>query len=132
MTVTNAVISTDQSTAQTTLSFAIIGQNTTNNVNDITVPKTALAYSVTPKVYVNDQVATNQGFSQDASNYYVWYKTVYSNYELSIVFARDESPAGVPIPVFLAIVLITILSLYCVSVVTKKSKQNSEKDLEYS
>ncbi len=107
-------------------------QSTTNNVNAITVPKTALTYGVTPKIYVNGQVALDQGFSQDANNYYIWYKTVFSDYELSIVFATDASPAGFPITVILPIEIITISSFSIVAVVSKKRKENCEEDMEYS
>ena len=128
--VMNAVISTDKLAAQTTLSLTIIRQSTTNNVNAITVPKTVLAYGVTPKIYVNNQMAPNQGFSEDTNNYYVWYKTVFSNYELSIVFATDASPAGFPITVILAIVVMIIFSLYIVGVVSKKRKASNVEDMD--
>jgi hypothetical protein len=130
--VTNATISTNQLAAQTTLSLTIIGQDTTNNVNTISVPKTAVPYGVTPKIYVNTQVALGQGFSQDANNFYVWYKTVFSNYELSIVFAPNALPVEFPLVLILAIVGIIIFSLSISAVVLKKRKESLVEDNEYS
>jgi hypothetical protein len=41
----------------------------------MTIPKTAIFYGNSPVVYINDQKATNQGYTQDANNFYVWYTT---------------------------------------------------------
>jgi hypothetical protein len=132
--VTNAIIQTDQIAAQTTLSLNIIGQNSSSNVNAISVPKSAVAYGVSPKIYVNSQEALDQGFSQDANNYYVWYKTTFRNYELSIVFATNASQAEFPLAI-LALVVIFIFSLSIAALVlSKKRKENCEEreELDYS
>ncbi len=130
--VTNATISTDPLAAQTTLSLTVIGQNTTNNVNAITVPKTTVNYGATPKIYINSQVAPDQGFSQDANNYYVWYKTIFSDYELSIVFAANAPSDGYPLWIILFIVIIVFSISVTAVVLSKKRKGNCEEDYEYS
>ena len=130
--VTNATISTDSLAAQTTLSLTIIGQKTTNNINAITVPKTTVNYGATPKIYLNSQVAPDQGFSQDANNYYVWYKTIFSDYELSIVFASNAAPDGFPLWIILLIVIIVFSLSVTALVLSKKRKGNCEEDNEYS
>jgi hypothetical protein len=129
--VTNATISTDPLAAQTTLSLTIIGQNITNNVNAITVPKTTVNYGATPKIYVNSQMAPDQGFSQDANNYYVWYKTIFSDYELSIVFAANAPPDGYPLWIILSIVILVFAFSVTAVVLSKKKKGNCEDD-DYS
>jgi len=123
--VTNATISTDQ-TALTTVSLSIIGQNSANNVDIITVPKTAVAYSVTPKIYVNNLVALDQGFSQDANNYYVWYKTVYSTYELSIVFTTNVSSVEFPLWIILFVIIIFFPLTVAALAFSKKEKSLEE------
>jgi hypothetical protein len=129
LSVTNAVISTDQFAAQTTLSLMIIGQKTTDNLSNFTVPKTAVTYGVTPKIYVNNQMALDQGFSQDADNYYVWYKSVFSNYELLIVFASQASPAGISLWVILSVFAI-ILSISIGAVFLNKRRKSCEENIE--
>jgi hypothetical protein len=41
----------------------------------MTIPKTAIYSGTNPLVYINGQQAPNQGYTQDATNFYVWYKT---------------------------------------------------------
>jgi len=41
----------------------------------MTIPKTAISYGNSPVVYTDGQRATNQGYTQDANNFYVWYTT---------------------------------------------------------
>jgi hypothetical protein len=129
LSVTNAVISPDQFAAKTTLSLMIIGQKTTDNLNTFTIPKTAVTYGVTPKIYVNNQMALDQGFSQDADNYYVWYKSVFSNYELLIVFASQDSPAGISLWVILSVFAI-ILSISIGAVFLNKRRKSCEENIE--
>ena len=111
--------------------MTIIGQNITNNVNAITVPKTTVNYGATPKIYVNSQMAPDQGFSQDANNYYVWYKTIFSDYELSIVFAANAPPDGYPLWIILSIVILVFAFSVTAVVLSKKKKGNCEDD-DYS
>ncbi len=119
-TVSNVVISPDQSTAQTTLSLAIIGQTIAGNLNKITVPKAMVTCGVKPTIYINNQVAQNQGFFEDSSSYHFWYKTIFSSYELSIVFVANHSTIEFPTSVILTIVAIVPLSLAMVAL--KKHK----------
>jgi hypothetical protein len=41
----------------------------------MTIPKTAISYGTSPVVYIDDQQAPNQGYTQNANNFYVWYTT---------------------------------------------------------
>jgi hypothetical protein len=105
--------------------LTVIGQKGTNSLSNITVPKTAIPYGVTPLIYVNNQVAPNQGFWQNAKNYYIWYKTIFNNYELLIVFAAKASPIGFPIAAILSIVIIVPLSV--ATVLLQRRKESREK-----
>jgi hypothetical protein len=104
----------------------VIGQKSTNNLYKITVPKSAVAYGVTPKVYLNDEVALDQGFTQDANNYYIWYKTLFSNYELSIVFSLKTVPTEFPMAAVFSIVIIVSVSFATV-LLRKKIEQGMKK-----
>jgi uncharacterized protein involved in tolerance to divalent cations len=112
--------------------LTIIGQNTTDNVNVITVPKTTFISDVTPKIYVNSQLASVQGFSQDSNNYYVWYGTIFRDYELSIVFTTNASPTQIPSTIILSIVVIVIFSVSIAMVLAKRRRDNCGEDNEYS
>lgn len=116
---TTAVISTDQSADQTTIYVSLIGQTETSNMSVITVPKAAVTCGVKPAIYVNNQVAQNQGFSQDASSYKLWYKASSTNYELSIVFS-SKNATEFPMWVILADVVIVLLSI--ATVILRKKK----------
>ena len=123
--VSSAVISNDQSSTKTTISLTVIGQIEINNPDTITVPKTIVPCFSTPTIYVNNQVALDQGFRQDSNNYYFWYKTISSNYELSIELPTNPTNQF-PISVILVVAIIGSLSL--VMVAFKKIKQTSQKD----
>jgi len=105
----------------------IIRQDETNNLNTITVPKTAISYGVAPLIYVNNQMAPNQGFWQDAKNYYIWYKTTFNSYELLIVFEPKASLVGFPIAATLSISLIAPLSI--AAVLLKERKESPRKNM---
>ena len=82
----NIAIISNQSASSTTLSFTITGQSGTTGFGNLTIPKSAVIYGTTPISYVDNQSVSNQGFTQDSSNYYVWYTTHFSTHEVLIVF----------------------------------------------
>ncbi len=101
-----ATLTSDQSAAKTTLSLTLTGQSQINSFCNITIPKGAILYGTKPTIYVNNQAATNQGYTQDENNYYVWFTTVLETYQLSIVFASQPSSQ---IWVAIAIVILAIV-----------------------
>lgn len=113
-TISSISITTDGSNTTTTVSLAIVAQSKTNGFNNVTIPISAIPYGTTPTVYVNNGVAQNQGYSHDSKNYYIWFKTDYSTYELSVAFETQPAPANFPIWVILAIVIIVVVSILAV------------------
>jgi hypothetical protein len=89
----NATITTDQMTAKTTITLTVTGQSGTAGFSNITIPKTSVTYGTTPKIYIDNQPASNQGFTQDNNNYYVWYTTHFSSHQISIKFTISSSPS---------------------------------------
>ena len=87
----NVTIATDQSDKTTTVSFTVTGESGTTGFGNITIPKSAVPYGTTPTVYINGTLASNQGYTQDSSNYYVWYTTQFSTHQISIVFTTTSS-----------------------------------------
>jgi parallel beta-helix repeat protein len=80
-------ISTNQSTSSTIVAFTVTGTAGTSGFGNVTIPKSATAYGTTPTIYIDNQPASNQGYTYDADNYYVWYTTNFSTHQISIVFS---------------------------------------------
>ncbi len=71
----HATIASYQPTATTTVSFTMIGPSGTVGFGNMTIPKTSISYGTSPVVNIDGQQASNQGYTQDANNFYVWYTT---------------------------------------------------------
>jgi hypothetical protein len=89
--ISNATIALYQSTKTTLVSFTITGLNGTVGFSNMTIPKTAIYYGTSPVVYLDGQLALNQGYTQDANNFYVWYTTISSTHQASIQFAASST-----------------------------------------
>jgi hypothetical protein len=97
----NVTITSYQPTKTTTVSFKITGPNGTAGLGNMTIPKTAIPYGNSPVVYIDGQQAPNQGYAQDANNFYVWFTTSFSAHQVSIQFVvSPTSPASSLGPVF--------------------------------
>jgi hypothetical protein len=107
-------ISTDESNTTTTLSLAVVAQSDANNLNKITIPNSAILYGDIPTAFVNNDIAQNQGYAHDANNYYVWFKTPYSTYALTITFETKKPDPGFPIWALIATIVIVIVSVLAV------------------
>ena len=83
-----------QSISSTTIiKFNITGTTGTTGFSNMTIQKTAIAYGTTPTVLIDGQTTADQGYTQDTSNYYVWYTTHFSSHEVQITFAAStQSP----------------------------------------
>jgi hypothetical protein len=110
----------------------VVDQSVTNGFGNITIPKSAILQDGTPNIYINNLIAPNQGYSQDAKNYYVWYNTNSKTYELSIVFKAIPSSDDFPLWIFLG--LIPIMLIVAVLVISRKKifKPHAEKGDDYS
>jgi outer membrane protein assembly factor BamB len=82
----NVTIATNQSAKTTTVSFTVTEESGNVGFSNITIPKSAVLYGTTPTIYIDGQPAQNQGYTQDANNYYVWYTTQFTTHQISIEF----------------------------------------------
>jgi outer membrane protein assembly factor BamB len=89
----NVVMATNQSESATTLSFTLTGQSGTTGFSNITIPKSSVTYGTTPKVFIDGQPSSNQGYTQDSNNYYVWFTSHFSSHQISIIFTMPSSPS---------------------------------------
>ena len=69
----------------------------------MTIPKTAILFGTTPVIYVDGQQATNQGYAQDANNFYVWYTTQFSTNQVKIQFAASSALQAISFGSILAV-----------------------------
>jgi len=56
---------------------------------------------LTPTIYIDNEIAQDQGFASDFDNYYVWYSTHFSTHDVSIIFAStslSELQSGTDLP----------------------------------
>jgi len=121
---------TDYSTASTTISFTVTGESGTTGFSNITVPASAVSFGTTPTVYIDGQVASNQGYTQDSSNYYVWYTIQFTTHQVSIVFATHaHSPSPTPAPVIpqgyiygIVVVVVIVVTVAAVLMLRKSKK----------
>jgi hypothetical protein len=91
--ITNLQITTNPSSKTITVSFKVKGTNGDEGIGNFTIPKSAVDFATAPKVYIDNVQATDQGYCQDESNYYVWFSTHFSSHEVRIVFSAPVSNA---------------------------------------
>jgi len=89
--ISKAMLTVNRSATTTTLSFNLNGQSGTVGFSNITIQKGVLT-GLTPKILIDNQLAQNQGFTQDALNYYVWYTAHFSSHQIAIIFSADTLP----------------------------------------
>ncbi|MCW4029421.1 MAG: hypothetical protein NWE92_07225 [Candidatus Bathyarchaeota archaeon] len=86
------IILTSESAQAAQLSFVLSGQAGNTGFGNITVPKIAVPNASSIEVLIDGQPAQNQGYSQNANCYYVWFTTHFSSHQVSIVFSLNALP----------------------------------------
>ena len=125
--VSNATITSNQSTTTTTLSFTIKGPNETIGLGNMTIPKTAIQYGTTPIIYIDGQQASNQGYTQDTDNFYVWYTTQFSTHQMTIQFTiASTSKASSFGSVFAVILTVPEIILIYTVIAIRRLKQKPD------
>jgi hypothetical protein len=90
----------------------------------MTIPKTAISYGTSPVVYIDDQQAPNQGYTQDANDFYVWYTTSFSTHQVSIQFVvPSTSPASSLGPVLAVVTTVAEIILIFTVIAVKRLRQ---------
>jgi hypothetical protein len=121
--VSNVTIATNQSATSTTVSFTVTGESGTTGFSNVTIPKTAVPYATAPTIYIDNQPAQDQGYTQDANNYYTWYTMHFSTHQVAIQFPIFPPPAvssELVIAFAINVAAIIIISI----VVIKRSKDH--------
>jgi hypothetical protein len=93
----------------------------------MTIPKNAISYGTSPVVYIDGQMATNQGYTQDTYNFYVWYITSFGTNLVNAVsqvtvkfLLPSTSPVTTIVPLLaIGITVPEIISIYTVIAVRR-------------
>jgi hypothetical protein len=111
--ISEATIKSYQATAKTNISFILTGPSGTIGFSNMSIPKSAIRYGAIPIVYIDNQQPLNQGYTQDNTNFYVWYTTListnYATIQFSIPAAPQETSLGLVLFVIINIWGITLL-----------------------
>lgn len=88
----NMTLTSYATNTTTHISFTITGETGTSGFCNLTLPKSAIPYGNTPLVIIDNELASNQGYTQDANNYYIWYTIHFSTHEIIIEFTEKTQP----------------------------------------
>jgi hypothetical protein len=94
----NMTITANQASSTTVVAFTVTGEHGTQGFGNLTISKSAIPYGTTPVIYIDGIRAANQGYTEDANNYYVWYTTSFSTHEISIEFSSTANATNQPTP----------------------------------
>jgi len=92
--ITNITITPNTSSKTTIVSFTVSGEKGDTCSGVVTIPKNTIDFGTSPKIYIDNINAEDQGYSQDNNNYYVWFTTHFSSHHITIVFSSPASGSG--------------------------------------
>jgi hypothetical protein len=87
----NITMTSNKTTDTTDISFTVTGENGTTGFCNMTIPLSLLPDGLAPAIYIDGVLAADQGYTQDSSNYYVWFTTHFSTHQITINFTKAPS-----------------------------------------
>jgi outer membrane protein assembly factor BamB len=125
---TNVTLSNDETS--TRLSFTLTGQNGNTGFGNVTIPKSAVNIGTAPIVFIDGQPASNQGYTQDVDNYYVWFTTHFSSHEMAIVFSAPAVTPAFPfelnvtwLTILFVVVIVSLIAVLPVAILFIKKRK---------
>ena len=125
----NIAIATNQSASATTLSFNLTGESGTIGFGSITIPKATITLGTKPTLYIDQQQAQDQGYSEDSNNYYVWYTVHFSSHEVTVVFTSQitlPSTSSMPTEIIYALAAVIAIALVAAILVFMRKRGHSK------
>ena len=92
--ITNARITQNTASKTTIINFTISGEKGDTGSCVITIPKSTVQFGTSARIYIDNQIATRQGYAQDTKNFYAWFATNFSNHQAAIVFSVPIATSG--------------------------------------
>ena len=134
-TISGMKITPYQSNSTTAVTFTIAGQSGTTAVINMTIPMSAIPFGTYPLVYIDGQLAQVQGYTQDGTNYYVWFTTHFSTHQVEIEFTTTPpvTPSPTPAPttpvtlyyVSIIVVIVVVVAVATVLLTRRRKKSNA-------
>ncbi len=118
--ISNLQISQNQTSRTFTVSFTVSGPSGTSGFSNMTIPKSQVPSGAAPIVYIDEQIAPNQGYSEDSQNFYVWYTTTFSVHNIQIEFVEQQQTTEQPILLYAAVIAVIVLALVAVLVLVRR------------
>lgn len=120
--ITNLTLTADPDVRTTTFNFNLT--TPTAGIANLTIPKQNVTYTPTyPQIHIDTEIASNQGYTQDEKNYYVWSQFNAGAHNVSVIFTASGSPS-VPFPVGLLLVaVLVIVGCLAVAVLFRKNRR---------
>jgi outer membrane protein assembly factor BamB len=116
--ISNVYLTTDQNTTSVYVYLTVTGPSHTTGFTNMTLPKSLIYNGTVPTIYIDNQKEENQGYVQDARNYYVWYTTNFSTHQISIIFGASQNSISSTLPVYViwigagfAIIVISVVAV---------------------
>jgi DNA-binding beta-propeller fold protein YncE len=107
-------VTTNQTATTTKISFTLTGETGSVGFGNITIPKTAVVYGSIPVVYIDDQPAFSQGYTQDSDNFYVWYTTHFSTHQIHILFSASTTKPTEPWSLMYTVAIVVVVAAIAV------------------
>lgn len=117
-------ITPNQANGTTVVAFTVTGEAGTTGFVNITLAKSAIPYGTIPTVYIDGVEAANQGYSQDADNYYLWFTTHFSTHQVTILFEAKPVEQTTALWLYFApiAVAVIVILLIAIAVMRKRKK----------
>jgi outer membrane protein assembly factor BamB len=126
--ISNVYLTTDQNATTASVYLTVTGESGTAGFSNMTIPKNLIPDGTTPTIYIDNQKAEKQGYTQHTDNYYVWYTTGFSSHQISIMFSKSQNVESSSLPnyvIWLGAVFTALIITVTVIVIFKKRSMRS-------
>ena len=125
--ISNAAITSDTSAKTITVSFTITGTTGTSGFCNMTIPKNAVSHGTSPVVYVDGVQASNQGNTQDANNFYIWFTTSFTTHQMKIQFTASSTSSALSLgPVLIVGITVTEIVLVFTVIAVRRLRRKPD------
>lgn len=125
--ISSITVSENQTEGTAAISMVVTGDSGTAGFGNMTVSKSLIADNFVPAVYIDSQKVSDQGFAQDAENYYVWFSTHFSTHEVLIDFnlqqqSSSSGSSGIFLALGVGVFVVVVLIIVCLFVIKRRRK----------
>ena len=115
--------------SSTIVAFTVTGPSGTTGFTNITLSKSAIPYGTNPVIYIDGVTATNQGYTEDANNFYLWYTTHFSTHQITVQFETQQQPIAPDSTwLYILIAAIVIVVLFVILFAAKRRKKDDSEN----